>query len=336
MTSLLHARFPALEQTLPRLPLCRLPTPVRALPAIASEAAADADVWVKDDSLSSPLWGGNKPRKLEWILADAERRGRRTIITFGGLGTNHGLATALYARQLGMRCVLALVDQPVDDHVTAQLERIRASGARVHLTHSTVRTVAALPYLLLRYGQAQPPRFPYWLAPGGSSPVGSLGFVEAALELGEQIRSGELPKPETVVVTLGSGGTVAGLLLGLRLAGLDSRVLAVLVSDKLRLSDKVVLRLARRTERLLERRGALLPPLRLGPADVEVRDEWLGGGYGHRIPAGQHATELARRDGLELDPVYTAKTVAALLAGLRNRTLAGPVLYWHTQNAVAL
>ena len=84
--------------------LCDLPTPVRPLERLAG------GLWMKDDSRTAPLWGGNKPRKLEWLIGDAGRRGRRTLLTFGGLATNHGLATALYAREHGMRCVLALLD----------------------------------------------------------------------------------------------------------------------------------------------------------------------------------------------------------------------------------
>ena len=165
-------------------------------------------------------WGGNKVRKLEWILPDAKRRGKRTILTFGALATNHGLATALYAREQGLRCAIALVDQPVDDHVRAQLERLRASGATLHFTHTKARTVAAAPWLLLRH------RLPYVLPAGGSSPLGALGYVEGALELAEQVRDGALPEPTHVVCAAGSGGTAAGLLLGLRMAGLRTKVLA--------------------------------------------------------------------------------------------------------------
>ena len=99
-------------------------------------------MWLKDDGrYGDGPWGGNKVRKLEWILPDARRRGRGTILTFGALGTNHGLATALYAREHGLRVALALVDQPLDDHVRAQLERLRGSGATLHFTHDKARTI---------------------------------------------------------------------------------------------------------------------------------------------------------------------------------------------------
>ncbi len=224
-----------------------------------------------------------------------------------------------------MRCVLALVDQPWDDHVAAQLERIRASGARVHVTHTTPRTALAIPWLMARY------RRPYWLPPGGSSPVGALGFVEAALELGEQVRAGELPEPEAIVLALGSGGSVAGLAAGLRIAGLRSRVHAVLVNDKLKLDEKVLRRLAERARRRLREAGASFEsPL----AEVETVHGFLGAGYGHGTPEGDAAVRAAdEREGLTLEPVYTGKALAAILAGAI--PASGPVLYWHTHGAVA-
>ena len=166
---------PGAARTLPHVALGEGPTPVRPLTGLRD------GLWVKDESAYGTAWGGNKVRKLEWILPDAKRRGKRTILTFGALGTNHGLATALYAREQGLRCAIALVDQPMDDHVRAQLERLRASGATLHFTHTKARTVAAAPWLLARH------RLPYVLPAGGSSPVGALGYVEGALELAEQV-----------------------------------------------------------------------------------------------------------------------------------------------------
>lgn len=318
---------------MPRLRLGSGPTPVRELRGLTDGEPA---VWVKDDGVYGTLWGGNKARKLEWTLADALRRGRRTVITVGALATNHGLATALYAREHGMRTALLLVDQPRDRHVERQLERLRGSGARLYLTHGSVRTVAALPWVLLRHLDLRSRKPPYLLGVGGSSPLGCLGYVEAALELAAQVEAGELPEPSHAVVPLGSGGTAAGLTLGMKLAGLRTRVVAVLVSDKLRLERRVVARLARRAATLLRRRGAELGEVGVSSQDLDVEEGWLGAGYGHRTAVADRATRLAaEREGLELEPVYTAKAMAALLA-LRERGVfgAGPVLYWHTANAL--
>ncbi len=229
---LLYERFPRLGDSLPHIELGRRPTPVRRLVALEGRARGSAEIWLKDDGVFGGAWGGNKARKLEWILPDVRRRRRRTILTVGALGTNHGLATALYAREQGLQTVLALVDQPIDDHVRAQFARIKRSGARVYRTHGALRTVASLPRIYAVHTDWRRLRPPYFLRVGGSSALGALGYVEAALELAEQVERGELPGPAQVVVALGSGGTVAGLVLGFALAGLDTRVVAVQVNDR--------------------------------------------------------------------------------------------------------
>lgn len=324
MTPLLHERLPELRATLPHVALGSGPTPVRALPELSQ---GRAELWMKDDgAYGDGGWGGNKVRKLEWLLPDVARRGRRTILTVGGLGTNWGLATALYAREQGLGTAIALVDQPLDDHVRAQLRRLEASGAALHFTRTKARTIAAVPWLVARH------RRPAILPPGGSTPLGALGYAEAALELAEQVRAGALPEPGHVVTAVGSGGTAAGLLLGLQLAGLSTRVVAVIVNDTLRLDARTLTRLARRAARELERRGARLPALDFGPGRLLVVRDWLGPAYGHATAAGEKALARARdRAGLPLEPVYTAKAMAALLGLDAAGALGdGPVLFLQT------
>jgi D-cysteine desulfhydrase len=317
----LHERFPALAEALPHLALSERPTPVRE--------PAGLGIWVKEDgAFGSGGWGGNKVRKLEWLLPDARRRGRRSILTFGGLGTNWGLATALYARDQGLETALALVDQPIDAHVSAQLARLEASGARIYRTHTKARTIAILPWLIGRNARGGRP--PYLLPAGGSSPVGALGYVEAALEIAAQVEAGSLPEPAHVVVPVGTGGTAAGLALGLQIAGLRTRVFGVVVNDQLRLDAPVFARLARRTAALLERRGARPGPLRLEPDMLDLTREEIGAGYGHPTEAATRAATLAAEEGLSLDPVYTAKAMAGLLAQRAAGRLGGPVLFVHT------
>lgn len=321
MTPWLHQRFPALAGTLPHLALSKRPTPVREL--------AGLGIWVKEDgSFGSGGWGGNKVRKLEWLIPDAQRRGRRSILTFGGLGTNWGLATALYARDHGLETALALVDQPLDAHVSAQLARLDASGARIYRTHTKARTVAMLPWLIVR--NARGGRLPYLLPAGGSSPVGALGYVEAALEIATQVEDGSLPEPAHVVVPAGTGGTAAGLALGFQLAGLPTRVVGVVVNDQLRLGAPVFARLAHRTAALLERRGAHLGQLQLEPGMLDLTRDQIGAGYGHPTEAATRAAALAAEERLSLDPVYTAKAMAGLLALREEGRLRGPVLFVHT------
>lgn len=328
VTPHLHQLYPELADTLPHIALGSGPTPVRQLSAIDS---CGADLWVKDDGeFGNGGWGGNKVRKLEWLLPEARRRGRDTIVTVGALGTNWGLATALYGREYGLKTVLALIDQPVDEHVRAQLDRLRASGAELHFTRSKARTIASAPFLLARNFTGWRP--PYFLPAGGSSPVGALGYVEAALELAAQIREGELPEPTHIVAAVGSGGTVAGLALGLRLAGLRTRVVGVVVNDSLRLDQSTLGGLADKSARLLRDRGARLPADVSPTGNMEIVTDWLGPGYGEVTPEAATAQTLsATLEHLTLEPVYTAKAMAAVLdMNAHGHFGAGPVVYLNT------
>lgn len=310
--SLLRARFP--DADLPWTRLGTGPTPVRELDGF----------WLKDEgTYGDGGWGGNKVRKLEWIIPDLQRRGRRTLLTVGGIGTHWGLAAALYGARHGLRVVLGLVDQPVDDHVREQTQRLDASEAVVHRYPSVLRLKLAAPGLLLRHRDG--PRPPAYLPAGGSSPVGTLGYVETALEIAQQVAAGELPEPATVVTAVGSGGTAAGLTLGLRLAGLRSRVLGVVVNDAFRLDAVTVARLADRTGSLLRERGATVD-VRVTPDDLDADASWLGSTYGATTPEGARALAWGTEQGLHLEPVYTAKALAAV----REASLRGPVLFLQT------
>jgi D-cysteine desulfhydrase len=318
-----------LEIDLERVRLGRGPTPVRQLSELGDEAGV-APVWLKDDGAYSEV-GGNKARKLEWLLGDARRRRKRSVLTGGALGTNHGLATATFAARLGMRTILVLAPQPETEHVRAQLARLRASGAELHFARGFVTS-----YLLAGWLMASRTRpasgTPYPIPPGGSNALGAIGYVDAALELADQIGRGELPEPSHVVVALGSGGTSAGLLAGIRLAGLGSRLVCVRVSDVAPMGARRIARLARRTLAMLRSHGAAVDAGAPSPADLNVEDGWLGPGYGHETPEGDEAMRRFReRAGVELEPVYTGKAAAALLELNRRAAFGnGPVLYWHT------
>jgi D-cysteine desulfhydrase len=242
-------------------------------------------------------------------------------VSTGGIGTNWGLALARRARELGMATELALVEQPRTPQVEARLAELR-EAATVHLTGDTVRTALTVPGLLAR-AAARDRALPLWLGPGGSTPLGTLGYVEAGLELAAQVEAGELPEPARVVVAVGSGGSATGLALGLRMAGLGTRVHGVVVAHQLRLDEGALARRARATAALLRRRGAFHPVPEVTEQDIEVTFEQLGAGYGHPTAASERAQVEAP---LELDAVYTAKAYAAL-AGLAD---SEPLLFVRT------
>lgn len=324
--SRLLARFAGLD--LGHLPLGTAPTAVRRLDPGALGLPAATELWWKaENEFGDGGWGGNKVRKLEWILPEAERRGVRTLFTVGGIGTHWGLACALYGAERGLRTVLGLIDQPVDDHVREQLSRLEASGARLHRFAGPRQLRLAAPWLIaanIRGG-----RVPWYLPAGGSNPFGTLGYVETALEIAEQVAAGDLPEPGTVVVPVGSGGTVAGLALGFRIAGLGTRVYGAIVNDTLPLGPAPLAALARRTAGLLRDRGAAdLPDL--DAADFTTSERWLGSGYGDPTPASTSMVAAAAGVGLELEPVYTGKALAAIADLSAEGALEGSVLWLNT------
>lgn len=320
----LFALYPSLEPTLPRVPLCRLPTGVERAEKIEGEAGT-GPLYVKRDDQSAPEYGGNKARKLEWVLGCAQQRGATRVMTFGGLGTNHGFATAFYAARLGIACELVLVDQPLTDAVRRRLLLQQAAGARLFYGRNIPQTALVALARLARHPRTR------IIPAGGSSTWGTLGFVNAGLELAQQIEAGQVPEPARLYVACGTGGTAVGLALGLALARLRTQVVAVLVTDILAPSRSHLLRLGRRTLALLRRAGA-----EIGDSAFELRIDldhgFVGSGYGHPTPAGVSAVRWAEQLGdLRLDGTYTGKALAALLARERGRD--EPVLFWNSYAA---
>lgn len=326
----LYRAFPALELALPRHAFVRTPTPIEALPL---DGAARGTLFVKRDDRSCPLYGGNKPRKLEFLLGRALARGTRTLVTTGGLGTNHGLAMTILGRAVGIGAVLVLVDQPATPSVRETLRLQCAYGA----TQLAARNVAGAVVLTLGALVASTLRGerPQLVPTGGSSALGDVGFVSAAFELAEQVRAGELPEPASIFVAVGSGGSMAGLVLGLKLAGLRSRVEGVLVTDILPPSPARLARAARATLGLLRRADPSVPQVKIDAEDFPLTRNQLGSGYGSPTPAALEAVHAAGTLGLRLDTTYTGKALAALRAYAAARTPgSGPVLFWNTYNAV--
>jgi D-cysteine desulfhydrase len=313
--------------------LTRLPTRVHKLEHLAAEIGIDS-LWIKRDDESGTLYGGNKPRKLELLLGEALARRKQAVMTFGGIGTHHGLATAICARAVGLRCILVLLRQPVTENVRRCLVLDQAAGAELHYGKGV--TGVALEALRacgreLRHGQ-----LPYIVPTGGTSAIGAIGYVNAAFELQAQVAAGELPEPDWIFVPLGSGGTVAGLVLGAKLSGLRTRVAAVLVTDILPPSAAKLARLARHSERSLRRLGADLPAVDVSAADFCILRNHLGSNYGAPTPAGRRARDLIEQlEGIHLETTYTAKCLAAMLDLVRTPPYRDRrILFWNTYSSV--
>jgi 1-aminocyclopropane-1-carboxylate deaminase/D-cysteine desulfhydrase-like pyridoxal-dependent ACC family enzyme len=323
----LYDAFPELETEVPWISLGDFPTPVHKLQNIG-----EGILWIKRDDKSSTAYGGNKVRKLEFVLADAIRKGCDRVITMGGIGTNHGLATSVFAKKLGLKCTLLLFNQPVNEYVKRNMLLFHNYNAEMIYANSITRALIELFVL-----QRLQPGKAYRLFAGGSSPVGTLGFVNAAFELKKQIGEGLLPEPDLIVCPLGSNGTMAGLSLGVQLADIKSRVIGVRVTES-RLgpfqacTKCTVTTLMEKVLRLINK------DLKIDQNRYDVSDSYFGDGYGYPTPEGMRAVSLMKeRENIKLEPTYTGKTFAAVLDMLASKQYAGKsILYWHTYNSVDL
>lgn len=297
------------------------------------------EVWLKRDDRCAVRVGGNKARKLDLLLGDALARRCRSVVTVGGEGSNHLLTTALCARRVGLEPWGVAFRQAPSPATLRNLRCLGRVGMR--LVHVPNRPALAWGVAL---AWLRAPR-PCVVGPGGSSPLGTLGLVAAGLELAAQVERGEAPCPAAVVVPLGSGGTAAGLALGLALAGLPTRVLAVRVVEGWIQVHRAVRLLVTRTARLLRRLGA--PPPR-SPVALQVIHGFQGPGYALPSPAAERAVLRAASLGetfpspaapslpvgsatLPLETTYTGKALAAVLeGGLPADLPPGPVVFWMT------
>lgn len=361
--------------------LATLPTPVRPLPAIGGH------LFMKQDNLSGPVYGGNKIRKLEFLLGEAMAEERKSVITYGAAGSNHALATAVCCRQLGLHAISILAPQETSDHVRKNILMQHAVGAELHLCPDYNHFPALTQQLCTRCRQEDGIE-PYIIPAGGSNTTGALGFVNAALELAGQItnvppgslsqapewlrasglpsrqdggdtavpRTAGLPCPDVIYIPMGTGGTLAGLLVGLKLAGLNTRVEAIRVVEPAFRNESHIQRLCDDlctllTKSFLPQRhrdtedGSMVNtdslclcgediPL-IQKSDIVIRDEFFGEGYGVSTPEAEEAVELFQaKENVQLETTYTGKTAAALLHDLHAGRLDGQtVLYWNTLNS---
>lgn len=312
-------RFPALAR-LPRAKLCELPSPVQRL-----ECAGGINLWIKRDDLNAPLCGGNKARALEFLLGGIGAGD--TVVTVGGAGSTHVLATALHAARLGAKTVAYRWTHDMNPVAEIVSERIAHMSLSTGVNRSPVLPLAFARIRGLRAGAL-------YIPPGGSTPLGVLGHVNAALELAAQVERGELPMPERVVLPLGTGGTAAGLLLGFAIAGLRIEVVGARAGPALFVHRRRVLGLARRTAELINRLTGE-HPLAADPAMLRVVHHVYGGAYGRPLPEASKAAEILHETcGIRLDGTYSEK--AWMAARDEVLTSKGPVLFWLTFDPTCL
>lgn len=327
MSDHLATAYPRLAEHLPKTHLADLPTPV--VEQSITTRGAQHRVAIKCDDLTGGIYGGNKVRKLEYLLYRAGDRHAQRVATFGTVASNHALATALYAKSLGFACTCFLSHQTptanaprmLNMHLQNDTELVRFGGSYANRIR-TLRT-----HLWNRQ---------VWLIPaGGSSWLGAVGFVNAGLELADQIAAGEIDVPDRLYVANGTMATAVGIALGLALADLPTEVQAVQVTEDFIANRKAMHRLMAKTASFLNALDTSIPADLAGRARYCFRDEFLGDGYARTNAATERAVDIARNElGLSLETTYTGKAMAAMLFDLDQKQHARQsMLFWNTYNS---
>ena len=317
----------------PRIQLLPAPTPLYRLEGLSK--LSDLPVYIKRDDLSGVGAGGNKARKLEYLLADARQQGARCVVTGGAVQSNHAAMVAVCARRVGLDCHLALIEAvPVkssfyDEGGNIAIDRLCGAKIRRFPPDRDPNEYVAL---IAREIEKAEGHTPYPIPMGGSNGTGALGYVRAAAEYARQLETcGETI--DTVILPSGSAGTQAGLVVGLALAGLDQSVIGISV-----LHNEANLRSI--VAGLCEQLGEMLGLTGIDWNErFSIDDRFVGPGYGVPMPeTWESIRKLIGSDGVICDPVYTGKAFHGLLTHLEQKraSLGRGVTFWHTGGLVGL
>lgn len=329
----LFETYPVLKEKVAFSPLGNFPSPVEHLKKLSN--VTGADVWIKRDDCASNIYGGNKCRMMEWIIADAVKKGRKSLITWGAVGSNQILSSVIYGHLAGFKDITALYnDQPFQPYVTKNFLISTSLGVKQVIGKNIpvygIKLISTYMSKLLRGKR------PYLIPLVGSSPVSVLSYLDAALEIKEQIQEGYCPKPDYIFITVGTGGTAAGLMLGAMAFGGTGKVMGVRVLEKVFVNERIIAWEMNRAIRFLEKMGADLSIHKAKAADIGLIHDFIGDGYAESTKEGQAAIDLVRdTEGLDLDVTYTGKTMAAMLDFIK-RKKGSTFLFWHTLNTVDL
>ena len=310
-------------KTLPRIEIAHLPTPVEELPRLSTHLGGPR-LLIKRDDQTGLAFGGNKTRKLEYLLAEAQSLGAKTVITGGAIQSNHSRQTAAAAARLGLDCILVLGgDKPSEPTGNLLLDLL--FGAEIVYTQISARDQT----LQATYESAKKAgRDPYLVPYGGSNPVGASAYAFAIQELVDQGVN-----PDWVVFASSSAGTQAGMVAGAHLIGFKGKILGVSVDEY-----EEVLK-ARVAELASETAAHLGQPTSFTPDQVLVNAEYLGEGYGIMNVQDREAVHLfAKFEGILFDPVYTGRAAGGMIDLIRKGFFSRDetVLFWHTGGTPAL
>jgi D-cysteine desulfhydrase family pyridoxal phosphate-dependent enzyme len=309
---------------LTRIKIAHLPTPLEPMERLSQELGGP-QLWVKRDDQTGLAFGGNKARKLEFLMADACEQGARTLITAGAVQSNHCRQTAAAAAMAGFDCILVLTTSHLPQNFTGNLLLDRLFGAKFVWTDRENReqTLERVFKESKKAGQ-----LPYLIPYGGSNPLGAAAYAYALDEL-----LGQGLHPDWIVFASSSGGTQAGLVVGARKSGYEGGILGISIDEPAETLRMRVADLASQTSTLFGEK------MSFSPEEITVNADYLGGGYGVIGALEKDAIQLfARTEGLLLDPVYTGRAAGGLVDLVRQGFFdeEASVLFWHTGGTPAL
>lgn len=318
-------------EEIPRLSLGFLPTPIEKLERFSAELGISLSV--KRDDFTGFGGGGNKVRKLEYLMADAVSQGINVLITTGGHQSNHARMTAAAARKYGMKPILVLRGNRPDLY-QGNLLLDHLFGAEIDFLDPDAYFTEINPRMQYHADQAEARGEKAYIIPlGGASALGAMGYVNAVKELAEQYRAAGTPTPDYIVAPVGSGGTLAGLHIGCAMFMPKVEVVGIAVTGSaVPFSERIA---------VMANAGAeLLGFDKCWTADeIRIENDYIGPGYSIPSEAGNAAIKLAgNREGVLLDPVYTGKAVAGIIGCVENGSIAkgSNVLFIHCGGSPAL
>jgi D-cysteine desulfhydrase len=307
------------------------PSDVERLESLSEKIGAD--IYIKRDDRASSIYGGNKCRMMEFIIPDALDKKRRSLVTWGAVGSNQVLSSVIFGTKVGFNDITAVHSvQPFHPYVERNFLISTSLGVEQILGENDLSMLLKLFCSYLKNKVTG--RRPYLVPLVGSAPISVLSYFDAALELKKQIDDGVCPRPDYIFVTVGTGGTAAGLILGSIVFGGIGKVVGVSTVEKSVVNEKMVAWEINKTLKFLKKQGVDLGIGKVKADDIDIIPDYLGEGYAEATPEGREAIKLLKEtEDIDLDVTYTGKTMAAMLDMAREKK-DGRFLFWHTLNTV--
>ena len=334
MTPIINQYFPGLDK-ISWVSLGNYPTMIEKMEKYG-DSRGFSNLYIKRDDCSSQVYGGNKVRKLEYMLADAKNKGKKTLITLGATGSNQVLGTGIFGEELGFKVVGVVMDQPNAEYVRTNLLLDKYFNVKLIYAKDTLSEITKFltEYIKLQINGNKP----YFITAGASSEIGNMGFVNATFELKQQIDSGDVAEPDYIIIPSGSIGTSAGLYLGCKLAQLKTKIIGVRVAMPWLVTKWRYRRMIRDINKYMRKFDHLVPLIQVEETDLILLEEYLGNDYAYFTKNGCDCVrDVKKYENIQLEPTYTGKALGGGLDWLNKQGENDAyVLFWNTYNSVDL